>query len=93
MATSIKTLVLAHGDVDNVRADGKGKSNSINNRSFATWTPNADKPFTACVEVVRRGAKMTRIRRSLKANGDTILVKSDTLSNITKGKRPEAVTV
>jgi hypothetical protein len=50
----------------------------INNGVFAYWICGTDRNL---VEVVRKGKNNTRIRSSLKGNGDTFLVKTASLEN------------
>lgn len=63
------TLTLKH--------DANTRNNTVNNTQFAYWSAGQRRFL---VEVVRRGGKHTRIRRSLKGNGPTFLTESIRLS-------------
>lgn len=65
----------------NVRADGLGEKNNINNHGRAMLFENGS---YIPVEVVRCGEKTTRIRRSLEDNGPTEKVETGILFNYRK---------
>jgi hypothetical protein len=77
LATTKNVPVTQH-EVGNVRLDGRGRVNSINNRIFAHWICGKTRVL---VEVVRQGRVNTRIRRSLSKNGMTFLTKTARLEN------------